>query len=196
MRLNINLASRPYEDAGRFWMRWGSALAAAGTVTLIILFFAVSGWVSARSDRKQIAAYKAQIAERDKERADAEAFLNLPANRSTRDRSQFLNALIERKAFSWTKVFEELEKVMPPRLHVVSIHPEMDANNQLQLKIVVAGESTERAIDLMRRMESSPHFSDIRELQEQHQPGQIPGDNVSYDITAHYVVTPPPRSEP
>ena len=50
-------------------------------------------------------------------------FLNLPENRTTRDQSQFLNELIERKAFSWTRVLENLEKVMPPRVHLDSISP-------------------------------------------------------------------------
>ncbi len=26
MRLDINLASQPYEDARQFWLRWGTAL--------------------------------------------------------------------------------------------------------------------------------------------------------------------------
>ena len=50
-------------------------------------------------------------------------FLNRPENRNTRDESQFLNELIERKSFSWTRVLENLEKVMPPRVHLVSISP-------------------------------------------------------------------------
>ena len=46
--------------------------------------------------------------------------------------SQFLNDLFLRKAFSWTRVFEDLERVMPPRLHVVSIHPATNTDNQLE----------------------------------------------------------------
>jgi type IV pilus assembly protein PilN len=133
MRLNINLATNPYQDARRFWMIWGSTLAIAGILTLALLVITVTGWMNARRDRQRIAELKAQIAQRDNERARAQAFLNLPANRSTRDRSQFLNDLIVRKAFSWTRVFEELERVMPARLHVVSIHPEMSGSNELQL---------------------------------------------------------------
>ena len=30
MRLDINLASQPYEDARQFWMRWGTAVGALG----------------------------------------------------------------------------------------------------------------------------------------------------------------------
>src|SRR6476660_7889774 len=121
MRLDINLASRPYEDSRRFWMRWGSALFALGVFTLVLLFFAISGLVQARRDRAIIEKNRQQIAERDREKVQAEALLNLAQNRSTRDRSQFLNSLFERKAFSWTRVFEDLERIMPKQLHVVSI---------------------------------------------------------------------------
>ena len=37
MRLDINLASQPYEDARQFWMRWGTALGAAALLTLALL---------------------------------------------------------------------------------------------------------------------------------------------------------------
>lgn len=186
MRLDINLASQPFEDARGFWLRWGGAVALAGIVTVALLALAVSGFVYARKDRERISQLKSQIAERDQERAKAEAFLNLPANRDTRDKSQFLNGLIQRKAFSWTKVFEELERVMPPRLHVVAIRPEMSPGNQLEIKLVVAGESRERALDLVRKMEGSEHFQQTQITQEQQQTG-VPGDNVSFDISALYV---------
>lgn len=194
MRLDINLASQPYEDARQFWVRWGAGAAVAGILTAALIFAAVTGWFDARRDHQRISEFKSQIAQRDQERAKAEAFLNLPANRSTRDKSQFINALIERKAFCWTKVFEELERVMPPRLHVVSIHPEMTPDNQLELKMVVAGESSERALDLVKRMERSEHFQQthVNEARQQ----QTPGDNVQFDISALYVPEKPERSTP
>ena len=103
MRLDINLASHPYEDVRQFWLRWGGGVAALGIVTLMLLYFAVSGFVTARKDRSLIQQAQQQIATRDQEKAQAEALLGLPQNRSTRDRSQFLNDAFQRKAFSWTQ---------------------------------------------------------------------------------------------
>jgi type IV pilus assembly protein PilN len=187
MRVDINLASRPYEDSGPLWARWGGALAALALFTLILLYSALSGWAAARKDRGLIEQRQEQIAARDQQKAKAEETLNLPANRGTRDRAQFLNDLFLRKAFSWTKVFEDLERVMPPRLHVVSIHPDKASDNQLKIKLVVAGESRDRALELVRKMESSQRFQQTRIDQESTQPGQTPGDNVQFDITALYV---------
>lgn len=187
MRVDINLASHPYEDAGPLWLRWGGALAAVAVLTLILLYSALSGWAAARNDRSLIEQREQQIAARDQQKIKAEETLNLPANRGTRDRAQFLNDLFLRKAFSWTKLFEDLEQVMPPRLHVVSIHPERTSDNLLEIKLVVAGESRDRALELVRKMESSQRFQQTQIEQESNGTGQTPGDNVQFDITAMYV---------
>ena len=187
MRIDINLASHPYEDAGPLWLRWGGALAAAAVLTLILLYSALSGWASARSDRNLIEQREQQIAARDQQKVKAEETLNLPANRGTRDRAQFLNDLFLRKAFSWTKLFEDMERVMPPRLHVVSIRPERTLDNQLEIKIVVAGESRDRAIELVKKMETSQRFQQTQIEQESSGTGQTPGDNVQFDISTMYV---------
>ena len=187
MRVDINLASHPYEDAGPLWLRWGGALAAVAVLTLILLYSALSGWAAARNDRSLIEQREQQIAARDQQKVKAEETLNLPANRGTRDRAQFLNDLFLRKAFSWTKLFEDLERVMPPRLHVVSIRPERTLDNQLEIKIVVAGESRDRAIELVKKMESSQRFQQTQIEQESSGTGQTPGDNVQFDISTMYV---------
>ncbi len=187
MRVDINLATRPYEDSRPLWLRWGGALAALSLFTLILLYSALSGWAAARKDHGLIEQRQQQIAARDLQKAKAEETLNLPTNRGTRDRAEFLNDLFLRKAFSWTKVFEDLERVMPPRLHVVSIHPDKASDNQLKIKLVVAGESRDRALELVRKMEGSQRFRQTQIEQESTQAGQTPGDNVQFDISALYV---------
>ena len=199
MRLDINLASQPYEDARQFWMRWGTALVAVAVLTLALLTITVSGWFAARRDHSKIADLKASIAQRDLKRRQAEQFLNRPENRSTRDQSQFLNELIERKSFSWTRVLEDMEKVMPVRVHLVSIHPELDEDNQLRLKMSIAGDSRDRALELARRMEDSRRFSGTHIETENFSPSTT-ADPFKFNIVAIYVpetVAPPAaKTEP
>ena len=190
MRLDINLASRPYEDARLFWMRWGTAVGVGGLLTLLLLTLTITGWVNARRDHRAMADKRVLIAERDRIRSNAEEFLNRPENRSTRDTSQFLNELIERKAFSWTRVLENLEKVMPPRVHVMSISPGLDEDNQLALKMTVAGDSRDRAIELARRMEDSGRFAQTNIVQERTTQSATSGDTEQFDIAAIYVPEP------
>ena len=186
MRLDINLASQPYEDARQFWMRWGTGLAVVAILTLVLLTNTISGWFAARHDHATVASYRAQIMQRDRKRQQAEDFLNRPENRSTRDQSQFLNELIERKSFSWTRVLEDLEKVMPARVHLVSIHPELDEENQLKLKMAIAGDSRDRALELARRMEDSRRFTQTYIETEAFRPSTS-GDPFQFNIVATYV---------
>lgn len=190
MRLEINLATYPYEDSQRFWFRWGGALAMLGILTAGLLYTTAREWTYARKDHLIRDHYRQQIAARDKEVADAKALMDLPQNRSTRDRSQFLNDLFYRKAFSWTEVFEELEGVMPPRVHVVSITPELSTDNELAIKLVVAGDSHDRALELVRKMEESQRFRQteiVTETAESGGTGNSAGDTIKFDISALYL---------
>jgi type IV pilus assembly protein PilN len=171
MRLDINLATRPYEDARQFWMRWGTGVGVLAVIALTLLIFTISGWYNARQDHKRISELRAQIADLEKEKTQAEAMLNRPENRAMRDRSQYLNELIARKAFSWTKAIEGLEKVMPAKLHLVSIEPQLNEDNHLSIKMVVAGDSPDRGI-----------------AGQNHMPQQGE-DNVRFEINALYVPT-------
>ncbi len=166
MRLDINLATRPYEDAREFWVRWGLAVGLLALLTLFLLAWTVRSWQVAGRDRQSIAQLQAQIAERDRERTRAQAFLDMASNRSTRDQSQFLNGLIQRKAFSWTRVFEELEQVMPANLHVVSLRPGLNDQNQMELEMRVVGVTRSAAVDLVHHMEGSKHFQGAQLTQE------------------------------
>jgi hypothetical protein len=194
MRLDINLASQPYEDARQFWTRWGTAAGALGLMTLVLLTLVITGFFNARRDRNAISEKRSLIAERDQIRTGAQQFLNRPENRTTRDQSQFLNQLIERKAFSWTRVLESLEKVMPPRVHVVAISPQLDEDNQLALKMTVAGDSRDRAIELARRMEDSKRFAQTAILRAAHSDSKT-GDTEQVEIAAIYVPEAPSQAE-
>jgi len=186
MRIDINLASQPYEDARQFWMRWGTALGALGLLTLVLVGLVITGWIDARRDRNAISQKKAMIADRERLEAEAQRTLNLPENRTTKDESQYLNEMIARKAFSWTRVLENLEKVMPPRVHVVEISPQLNEDNELALKMTVAGDSRERAIELAQRMEGSGRFVQTQILRESMYQSQT-GDTEQFEMAAVYI---------
>jgi type IV pilus assembly protein PilN len=185
MRLDINLATRPYEDAREFWTLWGFGVGLLGVLTLVLLGLAVRGWTHAGRDRHEIARLEQQIEERNREREEAQAFLDLAANRSTRDQSRFLNELIQRKSFSWTRVFEELEQVMPPNLNVVSLHPGLNKQDQMQLEMKVVCTTRAAAVELVHRMEGSKHFQDAQLVAEGQ--GLEAGASVTATVDAVYV---------
>ena len=201
MRLKLNLATQPYAEVRQFIARWTMLLALMIIGTAVLIYFAASalrGWNQMRTEQ---AAVQAKVAERDQLRSQAQSYLNQPQNRDTRDKSQFLNELIVRKAFSWTQMFSDLEKLMPVGLHVVSVTPAINEDNQLVVNMTVNGRSPDRAIELVKRLEDSKHFTSARIISSAAagensgaagqrgvvQAGLQPGDLVKFQISAVYV---------
>jgi type IV pilus assembly protein PilN len=192
MRIDINLATQPYEDSRRFWTYWGTGLGLLGLTTILLLFVAVTRFINASHERKEIADMQAIIGKFDAEKATAEAVLNQPQNRVTRDRSRFLNELFARKSFSWTRLFEDLERVMPAHLHVVSINPDLSKENNIEIKLVVGGDNSEQARDLVRKMEGSRRFKQteiISEKTNDKNEGGEDRDRIQFDISTLYIPT-------
>lgn len=193
MRLNINLASQPYEDAKLFWRKWGLGLAIGGVITLAALVFVARGAVQAAELRQQRGVYEGQIAKEEEERSKAEAFLARAENRDVRDRAAYVNDLIARKSLSWTQVLTDLEKIMPPQIHVVSIQPDTRAKSSgpagaVTIHVKVAGASRDRALELVRRMEQSQHFRETLVSSEQAQDNpNNPDDRLEFEISSLFV---------
>jgi Tfp pilus assembly protein PilN len=187
MRSRINLATQPYEDARQFYLQWFGLLLALLVITVALLAVVARQHRASRDIARRVEQERRQIAEVDRERASAEAILNRPENRDVRDKSRFLNALIVRKAFSWTQVFSDLEKLVPPRVRIVSIRPSVNTNSQLEIHLEAIGDSRDKAIELVRRMEEAPSFREAQlrvERPDQNNPG------VEFSIVARYI---PPR---
>lgn len=187
MRLNVNLATQPYEDVSSFLRRWGTYTLLLALITAGLVYFAIHNWRESRDVNRQISRMEDEMGKLDKERAAAVVFLNQPENKVISDQSKFLNAVIQRKALSWTRIFMDLERIMPSQLHVVSITPELNKQNQLLIHLQVAGQSTDKANELLRKMEESAMFRDARLLGESMNRDATKGDAVQFEITTVYV---------
>jgi type IV pilus assembly protein PilN len=191
MRVAINLASQPYEVAREYQRRMTYAIMALGVVAVLLVGYILYNRAHTRSINRQITATQQQIDALDREEAQARAILNKPANKVIADQSDFLNELFARKALSWTRIFTEMEKIVPADLHVVSMKPEYTKTNDLVLHIVVATDSRDRAVELVRHMEKSNHFRQAQVVAEavvgntSAQTG--PSSNIQFDIAAVYV---------
>ncbi len=201
LRPKVNLASQPYEDAKIYLARIGAVAAALLLVTVGLVLFTVHSVRRSSDINHQLSALRKKIDGLDSQKALAEKMLAMPQNRGTVNRSEFLNGIFARKAFSWTTVFSDMEKIMPPGLHVVSIAPELDAQNQLQVQIIVAGENRDRALTLVRNMEQTPRFREVI-LRSDVQNMSISGttsedhDPIRFDIIAHYIPTAAAAAQP
>ena len=200
MRVAINLASQPYEVASEYKRRMTMVIAALGALAVLLAGYIVYQRVRSRGIDRQLATLQQEMNTLDREEAQARAILNKPANRVIADQSAFLNDLFARKSLSWTRIFSEMERIVPPGLHVVSMKPEYAAkSNDLVLRIVVATDSRDRAVELVRHMEKSSHFRQPQVVAETvlgNTGAQSAGTgNIQFDIAAIYVATGPDSGE-
>ncbi len=191
MRLNINLASQPYEVARQYRQRMTIVIGVLGLAAAVLLGYIVYQRVHSRTVNRQLADVQQQIDGLDREEAQARAILNKPANRVVADQASFLNELFARKALSWTRIFAEMERIVPPNLHVVSMKPDYNKTNDLMLQMVVATDSRDRAVELMRHMEKSSHFRQPQVVAEtvvaNTSDQSSAAGNIQFDIAAVYI---------
>lgn len=189
MRLNINLATKPYQDVRRVLLQWGGLVLLLAVCTVGLLWMAVSNWRQSREVSAKIAGLNSEIAALDRQRDEAVALVRLPQNSPVVEDSKFLNGLIARKSFSWTRAFMQLEEIMPPKLHVVSISPELQPKtNTVEVHLTVAGTSRDAAVELVKRLEQSPSFHDARIVEESAVAlAKESTDTVQFHLTAIYV---------
>lgn len=207
MRTNLNLATQPYEDARQYLVRWGALVALAFVVTVGLVLFTVHSVRRSSGINHQLAEARRNISRLDGEKELAEKMLAMPQNRDTVEKSEFLNGIFARKSFSWTTVFSDMEKLMPPGLHVVAISPELDEQNEVQVHILVGGESRDRALELVRGLETTPRFRDVILRSDTTNQNPITGqrlgagpsgenDLIKFDIVALYLPSAPHSAAP
>ncbi len=190
MRIEINLARQPYEDVRRFLTTWGRVLLVLGLVTLGLMAYLAQSWVRSGPVRAEMAELRRQIAALETERRAAEAVAGQEQNRQVRDRARFVNGLIARKAFSWTKALAALEKIVPRQVQVVSVQPELNSMQQLEIRLVVATSSRQHALELVRSLEASQRFRRAQVSAESTETAEGASD-VEFEIVALYVPEPP-----
>jgi type IV pilus assembly protein PilN len=155
---HLNLASHPFGRNRLFWVSCGlaAALLAAAAVWMLAVYFQthepppelVQGETQLRAELVRLA----------QEESQARRTLEDPANAVVLERSQFLNELLYRKGISWTRTFADLEKVLPPRVLMVQIRPEITLDNKIRLDMQVGAESWQDFIEFVKELESSDLF--------------------------------------
>jgi len=158
MRLNINLASQKYEDVRRFYVRWGTAIALVAVLTLVLAGLVVRNYRASSKSNGEIRKSEQEIADLQKERAQAEEISNRPENHDVTAQKNYWNRQIARRAFSWTQLFNDLQRIMPARDYVSSVHPEITPDNRLKLSLDIIGDRHDNALELVQRMEKSERF--------------------------------------
>ncbi len=162
MKVQVNLASEPFERT--------RPMLVAGSVSLVLLVGLLGLLISlsametgqAAETTRQIDRLQTTLRKLSAEQAGLQAVLQKPENAEVLERSEFLNALLYSKGISWTRLFDDLGKVMPYNVRLISIRPQVNAQNQISLDMVVGAESAEPIIQMIARLENAPQFGETQ----------------------------------
>jgi type IV pilus assembly protein PilN len=165
LQININLASKPFVNQRKF-----SLILAA----LLAVLLASSAWNISKynvihaykmADSAEIAAYRARLAEMDRESLQLRQRLQRPEIAEFLEKADYLNQLIDQRTFSWTQLLNELETLTPASVQIASLHPKVEAG-AIQIEMVANARTDQDAILFVGNLESSGSFFNVRPLSE------------------------------
>jgi hypothetical protein len=142
----VNLAREPFRRD-----RPVLIASAAGCIVLTVTLIFLSS--AALSERAQSQKTRMQT-----EQAKLENAMRQPANAVVLDRSLLFNDIIRRKSISWTRIFSDLETVLPHDVRISAIHPQVNSKDDLSLDMTVEATAPEPVIGFVARLEGSDVF--------------------------------------
>jgi type IV pilus assembly protein PilN len=158
MRVSLNLATHPF-GRNRFFY---AVSAVAGAVLAAVAVFLVVTFVQSYRVSPELARqqdqHRQQLAALAQRQAKLEAVLREPQNAAVLERSLFLNDLLFRKAISWTRTFADLEQLLPPRVRLISVRPQITPEHGVSLDMQIGSETREGFIDFLKGLEGSELF--------------------------------------
>jgi type IV pilus assembly protein PilN len=204
MRIQLNLASRPFVELGPLYLR-------LRIVIILLAVTAVPLWLLLATEKRKAAfaqsrldAVNAQIHALERQRQVFQAAMRQPQNASVLTQSQFLNQMFAEKAFSWTAVMMDLENVLPSGVQVMAIDPVPAKDGKVTIRLRVSG-AHDRGVELVRNLEHSHRFLSprlARETAENNQSGRgaepvsTAAANVNFDLLAEYNPLPETEEKP
>jgi Tfp pilus assembly protein PilN len=186
MRIPINLASQPLENLRP--LRTAVVLASLAAVVL--------GVVIVQRELRSRSEFRFQIQQQDKlqeslrnlrgQQQEMESWLSTPEAAQIRERSGFLNSLILRKGLSWTKMFMDLEKALPPNARIVSIKPTLSPSEDVDLTLTVAATSMAPLVEFLKKLESSPQFGAPAVNGQRYNTDKTGTGDITLELTTRY----------
>ena len=175
MYVRLNLATKPLISHRRFFA--GSvALGLLGLVLLLGL-----GWrfytlrKAEENFRARSSKVQQELAAVSKQRDELEKYFDQQQAAGFQDRAKFVVGVLQARSVNWTQMFMDLEKTLPPGVHVVHIQPKFE-KGMVSVHFIVGATNQEAKLKLLKAFENSPSFSHVELLSERvaNQPGLDP----------------------
>jgi hypothetical protein len=162
MRIPINLSTEPFRK-DRPMLVASSACAVLLAIMLgFVVYLIVADRARVKDTKVAVTRLDSEVRKISSEQAQLETTLRQPANAEVLQRSYLLNQLLERKSISWTKIFNDLEGVMPVDVRIISVRlPQVTSQNEVVLDVQVGAKEPAPFIGFLARLNKSPLFGPV-----------------------------------
>jgi len=159
MRIPVNLSGEPFRRDRPMLVGGGVASLLLVSLLGVLLFLSAADRGRMRETRVEVDRLTGELRTIAAEQNTLNATLRQPVNAVVLERSLLLNTLVERKSVSWTKIFADLEGVMPANVRLIQVRlPQIDSQNQVLLDMVVGAQGPAPVIDFLKKLQESPRF--------------------------------------
>ena len=185
MSTRLNLASKPFRNRV---LPWTVTFVVALTSVVALIFIAQSSfktYTSIAATQRDVDGLKKQLDTLKKQEKDVETALTPDQKRELK----YAHGLVDRKRFSWSRLFSDLEASLPGEIRVTKIVVKgvgMQADRPVaDLDLVVSSKSPTNVTEMIENMESEGIFH--AEMVAQN-PQRGKGETGSeYELNVHYV---------
>ncbi|HEX8410328.1 MAG TPA: hypothetical protein VF883_15800 [Thermoanaerobaculia bacterium] len=181
--IHLNLASRPYRDYRPVY----AVVVALSLATAFLMLNNVETYYryihETQATRAKIAQVEQQAAvEKRREDAARQRLAGLDL-KYLDEQTRFINAKLAERAFSWSRLLDELESILADDVRLVSVTPDFGDDGDIDLTMDFRTKSSDGMITTINRMNADPQFRDAfpsNETQEE-------GGGFAFALSAKYI---------
>jgi type IV pilus assembly protein PilN len=156
--LHLNLASRPYRNYRPVWLV-AAALAVASVIFLVNnAQTAYHYFVNTETTRAEIDRLQRESTEESRKAKQIQDQIRRFDRKALNTQSKFINAQIAERAFSWSELLDQLERVVPTDVRLVSLDPNISDDGKTHLRMTCVAKSPRALPTLIQRLQGDPHF--------------------------------------
>lgn len=157
--IHLNLAAKPYRD----YRAVNVVIAVLATIIAGFVYLNVETYLRYRTETRdttnRIATLTAQ-AENEQRRADAtQQRIKQIDVKALASQTQFANAQLAERAFSWSELLDRLEHVLPDDVRIDGVSPVFLPNGNIHLNLGCQTKTGNGMVNTINRFNADPHFA-------------------------------------
>lgn len=166
--IHLNLAARPHRDYRPY-------VAAVVMGSLLIAYLTVTNfdtWYRYRNEtqttRAKIDSLDAQTVEEQRRADEVSQRLRAVDVKTLATQTQFANARIAERAFSWSELLDRLERVFAKDVRINSITPTFSKSGLVHLTLMCEAKTGDGLVTTLDRFNRDGHFANAFPANEEH----------------------------